>query len=91
MKELKKLILAVVMIVGLLLPCQMKAQVFLNDEDEYSPRAPVEGWDGGGLVVPNDGNDVDVYVPLGSGFLALMSLGGAYLLAKRRDDHEGGN
>ena len=87
MKDLKKYILAVVMIIGLFVPCQMNAQVFLDDDDLNSLRSPVNEWNGG-LVVPYEGADVDEYTPLGSGLLVMTGIAGTYLLAKRRKDQE---
>lgn len=87
MKDMKKRILAVVMTIGLLVPCQMNAQIFLNEEDANAARAPIEEWDGG-LIVPYQAGDLDAFVPLGSGLLVMAGLGGAYLLAKRHKDQE---
>lgn len=89
MKDMKKYIVALVMIVALLVPCQMKAQVFLDDEDLYNSRVTTSEWDGG-LIVPYQGGDHDEFVPIGSELLTLLGLGGAYLLVKRRKDHEDG-
>lgn len=88
MKDLKKYIIAIVVTIGLLFPCQMDAQIFLDDEDETN-RIALDDWDlNGGFVVPYEGGDIDQYVPAGSGLVVLMGLGGAYLLSKRRKDQE---
>ncbi len=87
MKDMKKRILAAVMTIGLLMPCQMNAQIFLDDEDQGGSRVSIQEWDGG-LIVPYQASDIDAYVPLGSGLLVMAGLGGAYLLAKRHKDQE---
>lgn len=81
MKRAKKhLILAL----ALLLTAAAHAQVFIVTEEEIknsertNPQAPMVPAQGG------DGDQTQSTTPLGSGWLLLAALGGAYLVGKRR-------
>lgn len=88
MKNARKYI---ILAVALLLTATVHAQVFLMTEEDFenservmhNPETP---------FVPYPGGDFDqtpeVYSPLGSGWLVLGCLGGAYLLGKRRKKDE---
>ena len=73
--------------VALLLSAEpLRAQVFIQDDEfEGSMRVGTNEFD---LVVPMDGSDVDQYVPLGEGVLAMAMLGGAYLMTKRKKNRK---
>ena len=62
-------------------------QVIYLDEDITNLR---KGRDGNelGVMIPLQGQNYDQfeYAPLGEGFLMLLGLGGAYLVAKRKKD-----
>lgn len=82
MKNLKIKLLTAVTILFVAFP--VKAQVFiLDDEFEGTQRNPSVDF---GLIVPYEGGDADQFVPLGEGVLVLATLGGAYLLKKRKKD-----
>ena len=73
---------ALLMMVLMLHPVQLRSQIFLTDEDmETNLRDPVEGFT---IPVPYQGGDADQYLPLGSGVWVLTAFGGAYLLRKRK-------
>ena len=81
MKRLNKNI--VVLLTFLMLSVvPMKAQVFIMD-DEFEGVLR-HGESEFVLVAPNEGHDGDQYVPIGEGVLLLTTLGGAYLLTKRK-------
>ena len=62
----------------------MRAQVFIFDEEaEGNIRL---GTDEFVVPVPYQGGDLDEYVPIGSGWLLLAGMGGAYLIGKRRKE-----
>ncbi len=77
---MKKIIIAIVVLLALALPTQ--AQVFLIDADE-NVRTEVLGNEL--PFFPGHGADWDQgYVPAGSGAALLIGFGAAYLLAKKR-------
>lgn len=58
----------------------LSAQIFIEDEEfEGKNRTGYEDFE---LLVPYQGGDLDQYLPLGDGVLALTLLGGAYLMRK---------
>ena len=59
----------------------LSAQIFIQDE-EFEGKSRT-GYEDFGLVVPYQGGDIDQYLPLGDGVLALTLLGGAYLMKKK--------
>ena len=60
----------------------MNAQILImDDEFEGTLRQETDEFV---FVTPMDGSDIDQYLPLGDGLLALTGLGVAYLLGKRR-------
>lgn len=58
-----------------------KAQIFLQ-ESEAGERA--ESNPTLGIDVPGFGEGTDYYVPTGSGIILLATLGGAYLMGKKK-------
>ena len=85
MKKMNKIVM--IFAVALLLSAEpLRAQVFIQDDEfEGSMRVGTNEFD---LVVPMDGSDVDQYVPLGEGVLAMAMLGGAYLMTKRKKNRK---
>ena len=82
MKKMMKRIAMTMMVMMLLASTPLHAQIFILDEEfEGKERVEYDDWE---LITPYQGGDVDQYLPLGDGVLALGLLGGAYLLAKRR-------
>lgn len=82
MKKMMKRIAMTMMVMMLFASKPLNAQVFILDEEfEGQERVEYDDW---GLIVPYQGGDLDQYLPLGDGVLALGLLGGAYLLAKRK-------
>ena len=76
---MKKIIIAIVVLLALALPTQ--AQVFLVDADE-NVRSSVMG---DAPFFPGHGADWDQgYAPVGSGAALLIGFGAAYLLAKKK-------
>ena len=65
----------------------VKEKVFLTQEDLDSER---DGqWEDIGLIIPIhevDFDQAEPYVPVGSGIAMLATLGGAYLLGKRKKE-----
>ena len=59
-----------------------QAQIFIDD-DEFEG-ALRKGKSFSTLIVPAQGHDGDLYVPIGEGVAVLSLLGGAYLLSKRK-------
>ena len=81
MKRMNKNI--IVLLTALLLCVgSLKAQVFISDDEfEGSLRRQTDEFV---LFVPVQGQDADQsYAPIGSGWLLLSGLAGAYLLSKR--------
>lgn len=79
----KSIVLTAMMALALLLtPMKGRSQVFLDDEDDDSPRIAVSEVTF--LIVPLQGSDIDQQLPLGDGLLLLGGMGAAYLLAKRK-------
>lgn len=62
----------------------LRAQVFIQDDEFEGSMRLGTGADEFDLVVPMEGGDVDVFVPLGEGTMAMAMLGAAYLLTKRK-------
>ena len=84
MKKMMNRIAMIMMVMMLLASNPLHAQVFILDEEfEGQDRVDYEYVDWG-LITPYQGGDLDQYLPLGDGVLALGLLGGAYLLAKRK-------
>jgi len=67
---------------------EARAQIFILSEEEFNNRASSSA----GNLVPLQGGENDLwgnnYTPLGSGWLLLSGLGGAYLLSKRQKHKE---
>lgn len=85
MKNARKYI---ILTAALLLTATAHSQVFLMTDEDFQNNARVKNNSQTPLV-PYQGGDLDQTmppVPLGSGWLLLASLGGAYLLAKRRSE-----
>ena len=82
MKNARKYI---ILTAALLLTATAHSQVFLMTDEDFQNSARVENNSQTPLV-PYQGGDFDqtLPAPLGSGWLLMASLGGAYLLAKRR-------
>ena len=81
----------VIIIIALLIGCfkPLSAQIIYTEEDAgLNPRAQANG--NFGVMVPMQGVSVDQWkiTPLGNGFLLLASMGGAYLLSKRKKSKE---
>lgn len=71
----------------LLLSMPLYSQVFVTHEELEKDRS--QKWEDAGLVVPiqeRDFADEEDYAPLGSGIALLATLGGAYLLSKKRKE-----
>ena len=66
-------------------PPPSEAQILILSEDEYintnrsATPTPI-------IVVPQQGLDIDQYVPIGDGLLTLLGLGSAYLLHKQKQN-----
>ena len=60
-----------------------QAQVFIDDE-EFEGRMR-QGYQSSNLILPVQGQGTDQYLPIGEGVMTLTLLGGAYLLAKRKE------
>lgn len=79
----KSIVLTAMMALALLLtPMKGRSQVFLDEEDDDSPRIAVSEVTF--LIVPLQGIDSDQTTPLGDGLLLLGGMGAAYLFAKRK-------
>lgn len=86
MKNRKK---TITLAAALLLTVAASAQVFIlteEDNENNKRKKPASG----DPFVPYQGGDLDQIMlsPLGSGWLLLASMGGAYLLGKRKKDNE---
>ena len=82
MKKMMNRIAMIMMAVMLMASKPVQAQIYiLNEEFEGHERVEYDEW---GLIAPYQGGDLEQYLPLGDGVLALGLLGGAYLLAKRK-------
>ena len=59
-----------------------QAQIFIEEGDMNQNRAPIEDLG----VIPIHGTNIDQanYVPLGGGIMFLSSLGGLYLLKRKK-------
>lgn len=72
----------------LLLSMPLYSQVFVTHEELEKDRS--QKWEDAGLVVPIHERDFadeeEDYAPLGSGIALLATLGGAYLLSKKRKE-----
>jgi len=81
-KRVKKIVSIVIVILLTLMTNTAHSQIFLMDFDQgENPREPCEDmW----LVIPIEGLEGDQYVPIGDSILLLASLGGAYLLTKKK-------
>ena len=61
-----------------------RAQIFLQDDDAYNPRATSDvNGEYGNIIYHGLGEDQPNWVPLSGGALLLTALGGAYLLGKK--------
>ncbi|MBP5797667.1 MAG: hypothetical protein J6W26_05295 [Bacteroidales bacterium] len=80
---MKKLVVTLVMVLGLA-SVSFGQSVFGKGSFEE----PFREGDGSGIMFPGHGGegDFDADGPLGSGIAVLIGLGGAYMLAKKRDD-----
>jgi len=84
MKKMMKRIAMMIMVVLMMASAPINAQVYImDDEFEGQERNAYEDVDWG-VFVPLQGHEMDQYLPLGDGMLALGLLGGAYLLSKRK-------
>lgn len=64
-----------------------QAQIFILSDEEY--HSSLRGNQSGNLpIIPGMDVTLDQYAPVGSGWLLLGCLGGAYLLGKRRKREE---
>ena len=80
--------IVVILIMLLFTVNSMPAQVFIMDEDvESNIRVGESEFV---VPVPYQGGDLDefLYTPLDGGWFLLATLGGAYLLKKRKKDNE---
>lgn len=87
MKNARKYI---ILATALLLSATVNAQIFLMSEEEMEHNLRC-GYDNypEDIFVPVQGLDMDQsFTPLGSGWLVLGCLGGAYLLGRRRKKDE---
>ena len=75
---------ATVLLLFMVMSLTMKAQVFMLDGDE-NYREPENPQVFAGLP-ENYGLGVDWYTPVGDGVLLLATLGGAYLLKRKRNE-----
>lgn len=65
-----------------------QAQIFIMSEEEYNSSLRGGTHPGNLPIVPWMDVTLDQYAPVGSGWLLLGCLGGAYLLGKRRKREE---
>ena len=65
-----------------------QAQIFIMSEEEYNSSLRGGTQPGDLPIVPWMDVTLDQYAPVGSGWLLLGCLGGAYLLGKRRKREE---
>lgn len=82
-KSVKKMVSIVIITLLVMMSHTAYSQMFLMDFDQDgNPRDPVveDFW----FVTPLDGQEGDQYVPIGDSILLLASLGGAYLLTKKK-------
>lgn len=81
---MKKRIFSTIAIFSLIIG-SLNAQIFIADSDEESMNFRIEREEIGGLpFYPTQDVTYDQYAPLGEGLLLLCSLGGVFLLGKRR-------
>lgn len=79
--KIRKVILT--LIFGLMISHSASAQVFVLEENKNRENVTPNTF--GELEAPNmDTGQDHLFVPVGSGSLLLMALGGAYLLGKKR-------
>ena len=84
---MKKIILIFTIFLALAAP--MRAQVFIMEEDENERVENVFGngqWNN--IIVHGSPDDQTNWVPLGESVLLLTTLGGAYLLRKRKQSNK---
>lgn len=71
------------LVFGLMICLSASAQVFMLDGDMNRENVTPNTF--GELEVPNmDTGEDHIFVPVGTGSLLLMALGGAYLIGKKR-------
>lgn len=81
---MKKVIL--ILTISLAMATGARAQVFMTNEDYENPRDGIED-DWGHLPLQWSTDDqANEFAPLGEGLLLLASLGGAYLLKKKKNN-----
>ena len=83
MKKMNKIV-KVIAVALLLMAGPLRAQIFIQDDEFEGSMRLGTGTDDFDLVVPMEGGEGDVFVPLGEGVMAMAMLGGAYLLTKRK-------
>lgn len=81
MKNHNKII--VILAMSLMMVGSLQAQVFIQDDEfEGTLRTGYEDFE---LLTPVEGMEADQFTPLGDGVAVLVGLGGAYLIAKRKE------
>ena len=81
---MKKLALTIAIVLGLGLTTFADEGGLFKRGAEAEASANNRG--GGAPMLPNHGEDTNQNAPLGSGIAVLLGMGGAYLLAKRREE-----
>ena len=81
---MKKIILAIALVMALSLGANAQRDGFFNDWDDYSNGLDRTGVDMPAL--PTHGLDQNQNAPLGSGLLVLTALGAGYAIARRKRD-----
>lgn len=76
------------MVIAFLATGPMTAQVFMMDEESHMNRPDQEEINGfyGNILYHGSSDDQSNWVPIGEGLLALTLLGGAYLIAKKKEN-----
>ena len=74
---------ALTVALGLMMGLSASAQVFMLGEDNKRQGTDING-EHSNVIYHGSINDQTNYVPIGSGTLLLMALGGAYLMGKKR-------
>jgi len=81
MKNHNKII--VILAMSLMMVGSLQAQVFIQDDEfEGTLRTGYEDFE---LLTPVEGMEADQFTPLGDSVAVLVGLGGAYLIAKRKE------
>ena len=82
---MKKILLIFSLLITLAAP--MRAQVFIMEEDENEFRNVFGNGEWNNIIVHGSADDQANWVPIGNGIILLSTLGGVYLLGKRKGNN----